>query len=182
VFERRADSAILVRQTLKTIATYAEQACALQWRVQLVRFLHAMYLKDRTAYTLIMGLGSKAAVHQCQHCLLLDSSLHGAFPFGVAGGQGGSGGKRFENPDQRITQDAERYTTQLAHLLRLTIVVPGLIGYCTFAGSKFARHLMFAVAPHQLVVCNSQTPGCCGTCLAGLGQLVAFCTFSSARS
>lgn len=47
-----------------------------------------------------------------------------------AGGQGGSGGKRFENPDQRITQDADRYTTQLAHLLRVIVVVPGLIAYC----------------------------------------------------
>ena len=55
-------------QTLKTIATYAEQACALQWRVQLVRFLHAMYLKDRMAYMLIMGLGSKESTTTCQLC------------------------------------------------------------------------------------------------------------------
>lgn len=61
-------------QTLKTIATFGEQACALQWRAQLVRFLQAMYLKDRTAYTLIMGIGGNdlkriLSLSACCFCL-----------------------------------------------------------------------------------------------------------------
>jgi ABC-type uncharacterized transport system fused permease/ATPase subunit len=102
------------RQTLKSIASFAQEACAIQWREHLVCFLHELYLKDNVTYDLIMGRGA----YTCGDTITCTTSCL-------------LGMKRLENPDQRITQDADLFTTQLADLIRKAVVVPGLIGYCT---------------------------------------------------
>ncbi|CAM9719917.1 unnamed protein product, partial [Choristocarpus tenellus] len=103
---------------LKALRDLAEECCALQWRRDLVAFLHTWYLRGSTPYVLATAeWGSALDDYHGRRC----------------------GGRRSENkkvvvdnPDQRIVSDSTTLTTAFAKVAHDTMVIPGLVVYYTW--------------------------------------------------
>ncbi|KAG5181512.1 ABC transporter transmembrane region 2-domain-containing protein [Tribonema minus] len=101
---------VAVVGTLRACRDFACEACALQWRCNLVRYLHAHYLRGTVPYQLTRAGGGSS---------------------GSSSG-GGKAAAAVDNPDQRIVSDAAALTTAMGEVIQKTLVVPGLLAYYTW--------------------------------------------------
>ncbi|CAM9546170.1 unnamed protein product, partial [Ectocarpus sp. 12 AP-2014] len=118
---------VTVVAALKAGRDLAKEACAVVWRQRLVLFLHSWYLRGKMPYVLSTGEAGR-------------DKRRGA-SFGVDGGgtRGGGNGVAageesplIDNPDQRVTADAEALVAAFATVVHETLVAPGLVAFYTW--------------------------------------------------
>lgn len=103
-------------------------ACALQWREDLTAVLQNDFLgTQRKSYSLLRGVDSHASA----------PSTSAPAPATTAG-RGGEGShadkppSSFDNPDQRIVQDPEKFANIMARILAKLVPLPAIIVYYTW--------------------------------------------------
>mmetsp|Transcript_83835 Transcript_83835/g.233886 ORF Transcript_83835/g.233886 Transcript_83835/m.233886 type:complete len:787 (-) Transcript_83835:257-2617(-) len=126
----------------KGLLMFATDASALQWRRSIVSCMQAQYFERHRAYDIMTGVLQAPASST-------SSSVEGGEPLGVPFGRaqnssrwqssrpfragGATGGReRIDNPDQRITQDVDLFTSAFAELVASLVVIPVLVVYYTW--------------------------------------------------
>ncbi|CBJ30684.1 ATP-binding cassette, sub-family D, member 4 [Ectocarpus siliculosus] len=125
---------VTVVAALKAGRDLAKEACALVWRQRLVLFLHSWYLRGKMPYVLSTG---EAGRDKRGGASFGNVGAPGRVDGGCTRGGGNgvaAGGESplIDNPDQRVTADAEALVAAFATVLHETLVAPGLVAFYTW--------------------------------------------------
>jgi ABC-type uncharacterized transport system fused permease/ATPase subunit len=108
---------ISVLSTIVAVRKFSVDACALQWREDLVLRLHAGYFAPLLAYDMLrLDPGASSG------CRSVDGTGAGT----------GTGTGTLDNPDQRIQLDCDKFTVAVAQALSTLAPVPGILLYYTW--------------------------------------------------
>ena len=111
----------------KALTLYSADYLALEWRKKLITYLHELYVNDKTAYVILVGNGS----NHMDTSFMNDTKSIGkdgtTSHQSICKEESSNQGTAIENPDQRITQDVERFCHQTSLLFSTILITPGLI-------------------------------------------------------